>query len=58
MDIYLPADFHTLQGDVDTDWRDAPSAWAREYPAAGGAAHDNEERERINRCADPFWRVF
>ena len=58
MDIYLPADFHALQGDVDTDWRDAPSAWVREYPVAHDAPHDNEERERINRCADPLWRVF
>ena len=57
MDTYLPADFHQLHDSAHEDWRDAPSAWAREYPAVGDA-HDLEERERINRCADPHWRVF
>ena len=58
MDLYLPADFHALHDRTDPDWRDAPSAWAREYPSGDGAVHRLEERERINRCADPLWRVF
>ena len=57
MDTYLPADFHQLHDSATADWRDASSAWAREYPAAD-ASHGNEERERANRCADPLWRVF
>jgi len=58
MDTYLPADFRKLHDSAPDDWRDAPSAWAREYPSAADATHDLEERERINRCADPQWRVF
>lgn len=57
MDTYLPADFHQLHDSATADWRDAPSAWAREYPASAAPAA-SEEHERINRCADPLWRVF
>ena len=57
MDTYLPADFHQLHAGAAADWRDVPSVWAREYPASAAAAA-NEECERINRCADPLWRVF
>lgn len=57
MDIYLPADFHQLHDSASADWREASSAWAREYPTSA-VALDDEERERINRCADPHWRVF
>ena len=58
MDTYLPADFHALHDNADADWRDAPSAWAREYPSSDDAPCSLEERGRINRCADPLWRVF
>ena len=57
MDTYLPADFHELHDSSSADWRDASAAWAREYPASAAADVD-EERERVNRCADPLWRVF
>ena len=57
MDSYLPADFLELHDSATADWRDAPAAWAREYPASAAADVD-EERERVNRCAYPLWRVF